>query len=203
MMHDATEKTARGRGRMVCCAAVFCLLPIAGAIAAPSTPGVGVTPAPGAAAGTSGATSGGDARWVRIGQMLKNFDSSGAMNWSWIAVAGTGVALILLGLWLWQRSRSRHLRTAPILTFRRVAAALGLGLSDQLMLIRIARHEVLPSPLTLVLSPATLAHHATHYTEHLSAPQRPDVLSRVANLSKALFGETDAGNAQPDATPRV
>ena len=120
--------------------------------------------------------------------MLKNFDSSGAMNWRWIAVAGSAVALVVLGLWLWKRSQSRDLRTAPILTFRRVAAALGLGLSDQLMLIRIARHEALPSPLTLVLSPATLAHHASHYTERLSPPLRPHVLARVASISTALFG---------------
>lgn len=131
-----------------------------------------------------------DERWTRMSEMLEHFDSSGALNTWWIALVLVGVLLLIFGLWLGQRRRRGEVHAAPIATFRKVAGALGLPLSDQVLLIRLAHQENLPSPITLLLSPATLAHHASHHAAQLNGRRGRALLDRTEAISQVLFGGT-------------
>ena len=77
----------------------------------------------------------------------------------------------------------------PAAVFRRVAGELGLARADQRLLGKIAQSQGLPSPLTLLLSPATLGHHVAAHTADMAPNRRDQVLDRVAALEQQVFGE--------------
>ena len=115
------------------------------------------------------------------------------------------VLAILAGLWLWQWSRRRALRSGPMVTFHQVATQLGVSVADEWLLLRIAQHQGLTSPLTLMLSPATLDHYTRRYAHAGRRRGRRDLLSRVGRLRARLFDDGDQDQAAaPDATnPRT
>jgi len=100
--------------------------------------------------------------------------------------------LSLLAMWLFRRYQERHLRSRPMQTFNHLAAELGMTLADQWLLVRIARAENLPSPLTLLLSHATLHHHAHSYAQRLSPRRRARIRRTLHALTETLFGEAEA-----------
>jgi len=93
------------------------------------------------------------------------------------------VVLYLIKKWKRRREQSR-----PINVFKRVAKRVGIHPADQHLLMRIARHQNLPSPLTLLLSATTLRHHAHYYAEAQPARQRTQIMSRIAAIRRDLFG---------------
>jgi hypothetical protein len=102
------------------------------------------------------------------------------------------LAAVASGLWLWERHKHRHLRSTPLRTFHHAAQTVGLGLSDQWLLARIARSERLISPLTLLLSSATLDHHARRYLDTLSPRRRGRFQARIDQIGGMLFGGREA-----------
>ena len=107
-----------------------------------------------------------------------------------------GLLLLLAAAWGWQRHKQRHLRSEPMLTFHQVAASMGLSLKQQWLLVRIARSEALPTPLTLMLSSATLTHHARNFAESTGTRQRPATGDEVASIARVLFGKSPAASDQ-------
>jgi len=67
---------------------------------------------------------------------------------------------VLYGLWLY-RHRDRH--PLPHMTFHRLGRAMGLSLGQRLRLWWVARVRRLPTPITLLLCPATYDHHVGVY----------------------------------------
>ena len=98
------------------------------------------------------------------------------------------LVLALTGMWLWERYKKTREQSTPFRVFRRIARELGLGLSDQLFLARIAHQQRLPSPLTLIFSHATLDHPARLYAAGLVEFRRAGVLDRVARIRDRLAG---------------
>jgi len=96
------------------------------------------------------------------------------------------ISVLLAGLWLWERRRQRTLRARPISTFHQVAREMGLSIPDQWLLSRIAHAAKLPTPLTLLLSPATLLHHANPYVRTLPRRRVAGVSSRVDRIRAML-----------------
>jgi hypothetical protein len=99
------------------------------------------------------------------------------------AILGT---IALIHAWRWIQKRRRA--PAPVRVFHRISDELGLTWKDQLLLIRIAHQQVLPSPLALLLSPRTLDHHGSSYVESLTDRQRDKAASRVQSIHQRLFG---------------
>ena len=99
------------------------------------------------------------------------------------------VGAIVAGLWLWKRHRQNDLLNSPLVLFHEMAQQLGLDLKAQWLLTRIARRESLPTPLTLLLSTQTLAHHAGRYAQALPARRREQVLSQVRTIQSVMFGQ--------------
>ena len=70
-----------------------------------------------------------------------------------------------------------------------MAGELSLSIADKWMLFRIARYQRLLSPLTLVLTPSTLRHHAVQYATHLPATARLRLMQRVRSLRMRMASE--------------
>lgn len=94
-----------------------------------------------------------------------------------------GVLLIIYSVRAYQR---RHEQAHPLTTFNAIAAELQLSVGEKLTLIRIARHDNLPTPLALLLSPATLHHHAKSFAADLGPAARQKVIFRVRQIRKRL-----------------
>jgi hypothetical protein len=112
----------------------------------------------------------------------------------WLLGAGVSLLMVgLLGLSLWQRRRSGVRRSRPFALFWRVAARLRMPWSQRWMLYRVARHERLPSPLTLLLSAATLRYHGRRYAASVGAWRRLRVLKTIAQARRVLAGAQSDG----------
>lgn len=103
-----------------------------------------------------------------------------------------GLLLLLVAAWGWQRHQRRHLRSDPMLVFHQMATAAGLSLKQQWLLATIARRQSLPTPLTLMLSGATLKHYAQRYAESVGPRRRKTTTAGVAVITRVLFGDADA-----------
>ncbi|MEX0743960.1 MAG: hypothetical protein WD118_00045 [Phycisphaeraceae bacterium] len=101
--------------------------------------------------------------------------------------AGAALLIVLLTAWLWTRWQHRHEHPRPWRVFHQTAAHMGLTWRERWLLICIARHEKLPSPLTLMLSRRTLWRHARHYVQARTGRRRTAVVQRVAVIREALF----------------
>ncbi len=122
--------------------------------------------------------------WQAIGE---HFRGGSAMSLGWIAAAA-GLLMLLLVVLSMRKLRDRaEASSAPMLVFRRVAEHAGVSLSDQWLLIRIARQQQLPTPLALLLSPGTLMHHGAAYAAGLSDRRRRVTLIRLDALRQELF----------------
>ncbi len=104
------------------------------------------------------------------------------------AVAATALVALIGTIWLWRRLKQKTAQPAPLRVFRDLAEDLGLTLADQVLLIRIAHEQALPSPLTLILSPTTFEHHFSRYAQTLSSIQRPKATARAQRIARELFG---------------
>lgn len=122
-------------------------------------------------------------------EISRHFGSGGGFSFEWLLIA-VGLVLFAIGvvsLRTWWKTR--HLRSSPLLVFNRVAAACGLSLGDRVLLWRIARQQALPTPLTLLLSPTTLRHHARAYADARGFAGRAALMQRVATLRRRLFAD--------------
>lgn len=126
----------------------------------------------------------------RLAQVHENWGGQTMIPVQWIVIA-LGVVLIVVGaLAFRQWSLASDRRPRPWRVFYSVANSLGLPLYDQWLLMRIARHEALPTPLTLLLSPRTMRYHAQQFAD--AHPRRKAaVMTRVANIRRTVFGEGD------------
>ena len=103
-------------------------------------------------------------------------------------------AVIMFGLWLSKWYKNRPVDPTPSLLFRKMSRELRLGLMDQWLLLRICREQHLPSPLTLLLSRATLLHYANEYAKELAPIRTPMVLARAQRIVNHLFGSEAQAN---------
>ncbi|MEM1109132.1 MAG: hypothetical protein AAGH99_10650 [Planctomycetota bacterium] len=102
-----------------------------------------------------------------------------------------GVILVLISLvslfdWL----RRQRLRPHTLVVFNRVAREAGLNRADRLLLWRIGRRQALPTPLTLMLCPGTLGHHARADARNRSHRRGTLDLARAASIRRHLFGQS-------------
>ncbi len=108
------------------------------------------------------------------------------------------IALFLAMAWFYWRNRTLYEPAAAasgtgepgpsLQLFRDLSRELSLTLRDRWLLIRIARQQSLPTPLTLFVSPRTLRHHAVAYAQSLPAYRRRRLIARVATLRRQVFG---------------
>ena len=110
-------------------------------------------------------------------------------------LVASGLALLLASIWGWRWHQQRHLRSEPISVFHQVASQVGLSLKQQWLLVRIARQQHLPTPLTLMLSSGTLDHHAQAFLQAASARRRDALKGKIHAVATLLFGQTPAPTA--------
>lgn len=128
---------------------------------------------------------------VDLKEVQNHFSSSQMIPIEWILLAA-GIVLVgisLLSLIRWWKTR--HERSSPMLVFFQVALRMGLGVLDGWLLYRIARQQRLPTPLTLMLTPATLEHHTDRFVARFSPGRAEMVRHRVRSIEQRLFGAAE------------
>ena len=97
---------------------------------------------------------------------------------------------LLYAVWLY-RHRDRH--PLPHATFHRLARAMGLSLGQRLRLWWVARRRGLPSPIALMLCPATFDHHVGGYLGRSAEPTHADdTVKAFSQIRRCLFGSDRA-----------
>jgi hypothetical protein len=133
--------------------------------------------------------------WVFSGHELMSV-------WSFLVLAAMLAALIT-GIWAWRHARAGveagagGLRSKPMLIFHQIARETGVGPKDEWLLIKVARQQVLPTPLALLLSPGTFDHHVRRYLLTVSPKRLPQVSERLGQLGRFLFSEDANAEASP------
>jgi hypothetical protein len=122
-----------------------------------------------------------------FGNWPQSNDVFPASTLGWILLA---LLMVLLAIWLKQWYKNRPIDPTPNRLFRKLARQLQLGLWDQWLLLRIAREQQLPSPLTLLLSRSTLLHHGSAYAAEVVAVRSPWIRKRVEKIAVRLFGSS-------------
>jgi len=120
-------------------------------------------------------------------QLAEHWDGQAVLPLPWVLIALALLLLLLSGLSVAHWWRRRDSRPAPWRVFRRVTDELGLEWSQRWLLWRIARRQELPTPLTLLISPGTLTHHAEAYAAACGARRAEAVRDRVQRLCVTLF----------------
>ncbi|MFA9477693.1 hypothetical protein ACERK3_05225 [Phycisphaerales bacterium AB-hyl4] len=115
----------------------------------------------------------------------------------WVILSGSVLLFILAIVWVWNWWKQRNEQPRPWWVFYRTASHMGLTLREQWLLVRIARHERLPSPLTLMLSRRTLGHHARQYLARRSQHRRAAIIRRLLAIRSALFDSLESSAATP------
>ena len=100
-----------------------------------------------------------------------------------------GAALLGGMIWLGWRNRTIHPSAdrTPLRIFNDLARQFHLSLIDRWLLIRIAQVQGLPNPITLLISPRTMRHHAEAYSQSFSSRRRRHLLRKVASLRRVVF----------------
>lgn len=120
-------------------------------------------------------------------------------NWQWItdgeplmstpwAVAIISIILVfvmILQLIKWRKTKNRQ--DGPLLVFNQVARKLGLDISTQWFLIRMAQQQNLPTPLTLLICDSTFSYHAKSYVKSLPVNRQKTILNQLKKIHHHLF----------------
>ncbi|MEX0653092.1 MAG: hypothetical protein WD534_06585 [Phycisphaeraceae bacterium] len=118
-----------------------------------------------------------------------------------VIVAGSILLAVMLLVALWIGWKQRRAQPRPWRVFHRVARHMGLTWREQWLLVRIARHGQLPSPLTLMLSRRTLGYYTKQYVAGRPPRRRATVVRRVVAIRQALFDPPDSLPPHTPATP--
>ena len=120
----------------------------------------------------------------------------------WVLLPGLVLLGALIGaLWFRHWRSTLDQRPCPLLVFHQVAQDLGLSLSDEWVLYRLAARQALRGPLTLLVSQAALEHHAGAQAESLGLAWRAPFLSRIRAIERKVFG--DGSVDEPGGGPQV
>ena len=121
-------------------------------------------------------------------QISEHWGSRQVIAVEWVLVAAGLLLLIIAALSLRSWWMTRHLRASPLRVFNQVAVKCGLTARERLLLWRIARHQGLPSPLTLMVCPITFGHHGRAYCRSRGSDVSSQ-MRQLARLRRRLFAE--------------
>lgn len=123
---------------------------------------------------------------------VKNYKDHAPFDYRLLVILA-GVAIIVsLSIWLMKRVRRTAPDAPPMSVFDEAAANLGLSITERWLLVRIAKQQKLPTPLTLLASSQTLAHHANAFIKSQPRWRKDSVTQRVNGIFTKLFDPAKA-----------
>lgn len=128
----------------------------------------------------------------RFQSIQDHFGGGAVVSPGWIVMFAGVVMVVVSALALRHWWRTRHERPSPTLSFLTLASKLGLSAAEQWLLIRIAGKLKLPTPITLLISPRTLQHHAETYAAQLPRRRSAKLIRRTDAIADKLFGTQGA-----------
>lgn len=118
-------------------------------------------------------------------------DGGSSLPLELVGYAAAAIGAVALGWLTWVYARWGWQRTAPLRLFIRIGAELRLNRMQLWWLWRVARHQGLSSPITLLLSRATHDHHVHQFVQDRPGfdgqPPAP-----LAAVREQLFGVTES-----------
>ncbi len=120
-------------------------------------------------------------------EVSQNTSSDGLIPIHWLLIAAGGIIVLLCGLSIanWWKHRGEH--SHPLLIFSTTAQLVGLSYRNQWTLLRLAHHQSLSSPLTLMLSADTFDHHAKPYLDSRLSWRQEPVRRQLSAIRDTLF----------------
>jgi len=103
-----------------------------------------------------------------------------------LALLVVTIAVLLAAGYIYNRRQGQAAEASPLRLFDELAAELAIAPADRRLLVRISRTRKLPTPLTLLLSPRTLRHHAAAFWQPMSAWRKARCAKRIAKLRRQL-----------------
>ncbi|MGB0766389.1 MAG: hypothetical protein ACPGYV_01620 [Phycisphaeraceae bacterium] len=103
-----------------------------------------------------------------------------------VGVGATLTAIVVVSLrrrWL-----KRQENPSPFVLFSAIARKAGLNWKDRLLLVRIAKANRLPTPITLLLARGALRHYAEAYLRRRGKNADPKINSRLKHIETLLHG---------------
>ena len=128
-------------------------------------------------------------KWSEISDHMQQGITADSHATTVLLVGAASLCLLLLFLILMRYYKDLRRRYRPMSLFMQVSKSLGLGLLDRLWLIRVARQQGLISPLVLLMSPATLDHHAERFMASLSSSEARHMARRLQMIRSRLDGQ--------------
>ncbi len=115
--------------------------------------------------------------------------SAGLLTANWLLIAAGAILLLLSALSIvnWWKHRGEH--SHPLLVFSSTAHVVGLSYRQRWTLLRMAHHQSLASPLTLMLSPTTFDHYAKGYLVSRLSWRREPARRQLNSIRTALFSD--------------
>ena len=114
-------------------------------------------------------------------------DAEPLMSVPWAVVAISFILLIVLTVKLVQWRKAKNRQDGPLLVFNQVARKLGLDISSQWVLIRMAQQQNLPTPLTLLICDSTFSYHAKSYVKSFPPNRQKSILNQLKTVHHHLF----------------
>lgn len=139
--------------------------------------------------------------WYRLQDQWR-FSGEGLMPVGPLLAVVALIAVVLILIRGWRSGLFSRRTVTPVSIFRHVIRDWGLARSEVSLLIRIARQQQLPSPLTLVLSAATLDHHVRAYAKSIADGSHRHIQldSQVRHIAHVLFGNEQASESKAHST---
>lgn len=131
--------------------------------------------------------------WHRL-QEQWHFTAKGLMPVAPVLVVVAILTAVVILVGCWRSGLFRRLRPTSLIIFNQVIQDLGLDRPEISLLVRIAHQQHLPSPLTLVLSAATLDHHVRAYAQSIASGDRRHVQleNQIRRIKQVLFDIVEA-----------
>jgi hypothetical protein len=129
--------------------------------------------------------------WLTLALPLESISEHwghGAVPLGWTLTALGSLALVIAAVAFYRWHRRRHERDRPLAVFYELAAIGRLSFSERYLLWRMARHQALPGPATLLFSPRTLRVHAAAFVDGRWRGKQARVAKRVRRIRQRLAG---------------
>jgi hypothetical protein len=128
---------------------------------------------------------------VTPAEVSKNLGRGPLISVQWILVAIGLIITIISFISLLRWYRTRHLHPRPYTVFRQLACAQKLTLTQQWLLWRVARHQKLPNPITLMFCKRTLHHHVEDFLDRAPRFSAALLARHVASIERKLFSNDE------------
>jgi len=96
---------------------------------------------------------------------------------------------LLLAIRIYRRYTTENQEAEPLIVFHDIAKHFELSIKDQWLLIQIAKHQNLSTPLALIICRGTFHHYVERYMKSQPRPKQLALANEVTHIQATLFDQ--------------